>query len=122
VFWYHRFRPNQTWKYSLQIQELKSKKGDINRVTVAYHGWDAVDDKAVYHPSQTGQHIGTIDGCLGEDIGMLNCTEPFSNQFPDIPCRAKLSFIRPNSDGVNLLSLIPVSRVFNDDNYSQVIL
>lgn len=58
-------------------------------MTVAYHGWDAVDEKTVYHPSQTGRHIGTIDGCLGQDIGMLNCTEPFSNRFPDLPCRAK---------------------------------
>lgn len=40
---------------------IKVKKRDSVRVTVAHHGWDAVDDKVVYHPSKTnGRSVGNV--------------------------------------------------------------
>ena len=66
------------------------KKQDIVRVTVAHHGWDAVDDKVVYHPSKTkGRSVGNVVQQLGEDIGLLDCTMPFVNEFPDLGIQAK---------------------------------
>ena len=69
---------------------IKVKKRDIVRVTVAHHGWDAEDDKVVYHPSKTkGRSVGNVIEQLGDDIGLLDCTMPFVNEFPDLGIRAK---------------------------------
>ena len=69
---------------------IKVKKRDSVRVTVAHHGWDAVDDKVVYHPSKTnGGSVGNVVQQLGEDIGLLDCTMPFVNEFPDLGIQAK---------------------------------
>jgi hypothetical protein len=49
---------------------IKVKKDDVVRVTVAKHGWDAVKDKVVHHPTGNSHDIGTIVEEIGEDIGL----------------------------------------------------
>jgi hypothetical protein len=63
--------------------------GGDERMTVAVHGWDAVDEKIVYHPTRRGHNVGTILDVLGEDIGLTSLTCNFSNVFPDLQVRAK---------------------------------
>jgi len=68
---------------------VKIQKNEETRVTVAMHGWDAVDNKLVYHPTRTGHNIGTIVEKVGQDIGILDCLCPYSNEFPDLQTRAQ---------------------------------
>src|SRR5579859_6356957 len=68
---------------------IKVKKDDVVRVTVANHGWDAVEDKVVYHPTRNGHNIGTIIDKLGEDIGMMACSCSYTNELPEVQTKAK---------------------------------
>jgi hypothetical protein len=68
---------------------VKIQKNDETRITVAMHGWDAVNDKIVYHPTRTGHNVGTIVEHVGEDIGLLDCMCPYSNELPELQTRAK---------------------------------
>jgi len=59
------------------------------RVTVAAHGWDAVEDKVVYHPMRTGHNIATVVDRIGEDVGMVDCSCPYTNDLPELQSKAK---------------------------------
>lgn len=63
-------------------------KDDIQRLTVASHTWDRVDEenRIVYH----GAHaVGRVTEVLGEDIGLVELTVPFNNTFLSYDVRAK---------------------------------
>lgn len=64
-------------------------KNESTKITIAYHGWEAVAKKTVYHPTQIAPPIGVIDHLVGEDIGLMTCNVPFSNDFPDLATTAK---------------------------------
>ena len=68
---------------------IKVQKDDVVRVTVAEHGWDAVQDNVVYHPTRSGHNIGTIVDKIGEDIGLVACTYPYTNELPELQTKAK---------------------------------
>jgi hypothetical protein len=59
------------------------------RVTVAALGWDAVEDKVVYHPTRTGHNIGTLVERIGEDVGMVACSCRYRNELPELQTIAK---------------------------------
>jgi len=71
--------------------KVQNSRGE-ERMTVAVHGWQAVDKKIVYHPTHRGHNIGTILDVLGEDIGLTSITCDFSNVFSDLQVRAKSLF------------------------------
>jgi len=66
------------------------EKDGSRRFTVAKHGWDKVDNKDVYH---CGRKIGDLKETLGDDIGLVESDERFSNEFLDIDTKAK-EFLR----------------------------
>ena len=68
---------------------IKVCKDDKIRLTVAAHGWDAVQDKVVYHPTRHGHNIGNIVETIGEDIGLASLICPFTNEFPELQVKAK---------------------------------
>jgi hypothetical protein len=68
-----------------------------DQVRCAKHGWDKVQDKAVYHGG--GRHVGTVTESLGEDIGLVTTNYPFSNQLLDVNVRAKPGLARAGSVG-----------------------
>lgn len=65
---------------------VKVRCGDQVRFTCAKHGWDKVQDKAVYHG---GRRVGTVTESLGRDIGLVTTNYPFSNQLLDVDVLAK---------------------------------
>jgi hypothetical protein len=84
---------------SSNVQDEKSKdiimysnagvmisRQDEIRFMVASHGWDSIEDKAIYHG---GQNIGNWERCVGEDIGLAKAEYDFSNEFLDIGVTAK---------------------------------
>ena len=48
-------------------------RGGQKKLTCAAHGWDAVEDKLVYHGESL---VGHIDEILGEDIGLIELLVP----------------------------------------------
>jgi len=68
---------------------VKIKKGDVERFTVALHGWDAVTKKDIYHG---GNKVGTIRDSLSEDIGLVETQHSFSNTLLDINATAQRLF------------------------------
>ena len=50
------------------------------------HGWDKVIEKVVYH---AGTNVGVISEVLGEDIGLVETSVPFSNTLLDVNTTAK---------------------------------
>ena len=68
---------------------VKIKKGNIERFTVALHGWDAVTEKDVYH---AGHKIGTIRDSRSEDIGLVETQHLFSNTLLDVDATAQRLF------------------------------
>ena len=62
-----------------------SKNGEI-RLTCAFHTWDGVDEKIVYHKSAL---VGEVEDILGEDIGMVNPQIPVSNKFLEYDSTAR---------------------------------
>ena len=68
---------------------VKIKKGDVERFTVALHGWDAVTEKDVYHG---GNKVGTIRDGVSEDIGLVETSHSFSNTLLDIDATAQRLF------------------------------
>jgi hypothetical protein len=65
---------------------VKISRRDETLFIVATHGWEHVDDKAVYH---AGQRVGLLQRCVGEDIGMATIEVPFSKEFLDLRCTAQ---------------------------------
>ena len=65
---------------------VKIKKGEVERFTVEFHGWDSVTEKDVYHG---GVKVGRIDETVSEDIGLVESFYPFSNELLDIDATAK---------------------------------
>jgi hypothetical protein len=68
---------------------VKIKKGDVERFTVALHGWDAVTEKDVYHG---GNKVGTIRDSVSEDIGLVETSHSYSNTLLDIDATAQRLF------------------------------
>ena len=63
-------------------------KDNIQRLTVASHTWDGVDEerRIVYH----GTHaVGRLKEVLGEDIGLVETNVPFNNTFLSYDVHAK---------------------------------
>src|SRR5271156_6357736 len=56
------------------------------RLTCAYHTWDGVSRKIAHHGSTL---VGSVEICLGEDIGSINPVVPVSNEFLEIQSSAK---------------------------------
>jgi hypothetical protein len=56
------------------------------RLTCAYHTWDGVSVKNAYHGSTL---VGSVENCLGEDIGLINPVVPVSNELLEVQSIAK---------------------------------
>jgi hypothetical protein len=56
------------------------------RLTCAYHTWDGVSRKIAHHGSTI---VGSVEICLGEDIGLINPVVPLSNEFLEVQSIAK---------------------------------
>jgi len=68
---------------------VKIQKNEETRVTVGMHGWDADDNEVVYHPTRTGHNVGTIVEEVSQDIGLLDCLCPYSNDLRDLQTQAQ---------------------------------
>jgi len=71
---------------------VKVQKNGVNRITVAAHGWDEVEEKIVYHPTRNGHKVGTVVEQIGEDIGLMSFCCNYSNELPDAGITAKSLF------------------------------
>ena len=70
----------------LCITGVRIKKRNIERFTVALHGWDAVTEKDVYH---AGQNFGTIRDSRSGDIESVETQHSFSSTLLDIDATAR---------------------------------
>jgi len=59
------------------------------RLTMAAHGWDAVQDKVVYHPTRHAHNTAKIVETIGEDLGLASLTCPITNELPELQVKAK---------------------------------
>ena len=62
-----------------------TRDGEV-RLTCAYHTWDGVSRKIGHHGSTL---VGSVEVCLGEDIGLINPVVPVSNEFLEVQSIAK---------------------------------
>lgn len=91
-----------------------TRNGQI-RLTCAYHTWDGVSVKDAYHGSTL---IGTVECCLGEDIGLINPLVPVSNELLEVQSTAKRLVA---SNEVNIRDMICVDSCYTGSQYLQYV-